>query len=207
MKREEVKELFPDASEDTITALMNKVNAEISPLKQNLKSAEQERDTAIADLATSQAKASDLEQQLTDATSKLEAGMTAEEKLAALEKQAKDREIEFTMKSNRLDAQAIFVEAGCFDADEVTELVNQVTSEDAEKTKANAQKIVETVQKQRAAVEQATKDALLKGNPKPAGGGGAGDGVPTTIKDFLELPESEQLALKEANPGLLSQLK
>ena len=52
-----------------------------------------------------------------------------------------------------------------------------------------------------------TKDDLLKGNPKLNGGDKGNGNVPTTVKDFLALPYDQQLALKEANPNILSQLK
>ena len=207
MKREDVREQFPDATEDQVDAVLNKVRDELNPLKKQLKDAESERDTAKSSLAESQASAAALQEQLDEANAKLEEGMTAEERIAAREKAAEEREREFNLKSNSLDAKEIFVQAGCFEEDEIAELVEQVTSEDAEKTKARAQRIVDTVTKQREAVAKETKDALLKTNPSLGGDGEGGGGAPKTRKEFLALPLKEQIALKEANPNILSELK
>lgn len=207
MKREEVKELFPDASEEQIDGILNKFGEELNPVKKQLKDVESERDEAQSALAASQADAAGYKSQLDEANAKLEEGMTAEERIAAREKAADDREREFNLKSNGLDAKEIFVQAGCFEEDEIAELVEQVTSDDAEQTKARAQRIVDTVTKQREVVAKETKAALLKENPKLGDGGDGNPGVPKTMKEYLELPYKEQLALKEANPDILSELK
>lgn len=207
MKREDVREQFPDATEEQVDAILNKVRDELNPLKKQLKDAESERDTAKSSLAESQASAAALQGQLDEANAKLEEGMTAEERIAAREKAAEEREREFNLKSNSLDAKEIFVQAGCFEEDEIAELVEQVTGEDAEKTKARAQRIVDTVTKQREAVAKETKDALLKTNPSLRGDGEGGGVGPKTRKEFLALSLKEQIALKEANPNILSELK
>ena len=207
MKREEVKELFPDATEEQIDGILNKFGEELNPVKKQLRDAESERDEAQSALAASQADAAGYKTQLDEAKAKLEEGMTAEERIAALEKAADDREREFNLKSNGLDAKEIFVQAGCFEEEEIAELVEQVTSDDVEQTKARAQRIVDTVTKQREAVAKETKAALLKENPKLGDSGDGNPGVPKTMKEFLALDYKEQLALKEANPDILSQLK
>lgn len=207
MKREEVKELFPDATEEQIDGILNKFGEELNPVKKQLRDAESERDEAQSALAASQADAAGYKTQLDEANAKLEEGMTAEERIAAREKAADDREREFNLKSNGLDAKEIFVQAGCFEEEEIAELVEQVTSDDVEQTKARAQRIVDTVTKQREAVAKETKAALLKGNPKLGDGADGNAGVPKTMKEFLALDYKEQLALKEANPDILSELK
>lgn len=208
MKREEVKELFPDATDEQIDGILNKFGEELNPVKKQLKDAESERDEAQSALAASQTDAAGYKSQLDEANAKLEESMTAEERIAAREQAAEEREREFNLKSNGLDAKEIFVQAGCFEEEEIAELVEQVTGEDAEQTKARAQRIVDTVAKQREAVAKETRAALLKDNPKLGDGGdGDGAGIPKTMKEYLELPYKEQIALKEANPDILSQLK
>ena len=208
MKREDVKELFPDATEEQVDNILNKFGEELNPLKKQLRDAESERDEAQSALATSQVDAANFKNQLDEANAKIEEGMTAEERIAAREKAADDREREFNLKSNGLDAKEIFVQAGCFEEDEIAELVEQVTSNDNEQTKARAQRIVDTVTKQREAVAKETKAALLRENPTLGDGDGAGSvGLPKNMKEFLALDYTEQLAIKEANPDILSQLK
>lgn len=207
MKREEVREFFPNATDEEIDGILNKFRDELNPLKSKLKEAQGERDTAQAALTASQASEASYKQQLDEANAAIQAGMSDEERIAQREKAAEDREREFNLKSNGLDAKEIFVAAGCFEPDEIAELVAQVTGEDAEATKAKAQRIVDTVSKQREAVEKATRDALLKENPSLSGGDGGNGNVPTKLEDFLKMPYADQLALKEANPDILSQLK
>lgn len=207
MKREEVKAIFPTATDDEVDAILNEFGKELNPLKRQLRDAQGERDDARDALAAAQADAAGLKGQLEDAQARIEAGMSDEERIAAREKAAEDREREFTLKSNGLDAKGIFVEAGCFDADEIEGLVAQVTVADADQTRERARLIVDTVVKQREAVAKQTQDDLLKANPKPVGGDKGNGGMPTTVKEFLDLPYDRQLELKEANPGILSQLK
>ena len=204
MKREDVKALFPDATEEQVTAFLNKVGEELNPLKRDLKDAQGARDTAQAALADAQQQGATLQEQLDAANAQLDAHMTDEERIAAREKAAADREREFALKSNALDAREVFVQSGFFAADDIDALVEQVTGEDADATKSRAERIVATVKSQREAVEKATKDALLKQNPKLGGNGG--DGAPTTMKEFLALPLSEQVAMKQANPNILKEL-
>ena len=211
MKRNEVEAIFPGATKEQIDAVLNGIGSELNPLKANLKAAEEARDANAAALGEAQAQAADYKTrldsataQLGDATAKLQEGMTAEELLQQREAAAAAKEREFTMKANALDAKPIFVGAGCFEAAEIDQLVEQVTTEDAEVTKQFAQRIVDTVAKQRELVEKATKDAMLKSNPSLDGN--QGGGIPTTVKDFLALPYDKQLELKKADPNIISKL-
>lgn len=206
MKREEVREIFPDATDEQIDSILNMNGSDVNPLKKRLKNAEGERDAAQAALSTAQENEASYRQQLDEARATIEAGMSDEERIAQREKAAEEREREFVLKSNGLDAKEIFVAAGCFEAGEIDELVEQVVTADPEQTKSRAQRIVDTVAKQREAVEKATKDALLKDNPKLNGSGGKDGNIPTTWEDFAKLPLSEQLALKQANPNIVSEL-
>ena len=129
MKREEVKELFPEATEEQIDGILNKFGEELNPVKKQLKDAESERDEAQSALAASQADAAGYKTQLDEANAKLEEGMTAEERIAAREKAADDREREFNLKSNGLDAKEIFVQAGCFEEEEIAELDDEEKAE------------------------------------------------------------------------------
>ena len=198
MKRDEVREIFPNATDEEIDSILNKFSSELNPLKKRAKEAEDARDQALNDLDSTKTA-------LDAANEKITANMTDEQRLAAREQAAAEKEQEFLLKSNALEAKSIFVECGYFDADVIDKLVEQVLVSDVEQTKSRAKMIVETIKKQRETVETATRDAMLKDNPKLNGAGGGG--TPTTKEEFLKLSLTDQIALKEANPGILSQLK
>jgi hypothetical protein len=202
MKRDDIRAIFPDASDEDIDKLLGKHHAELNPLKSQLRDAADGLSTTQAELEGLKAKEADYLEQLGEAQKRIEAGMTAEELLAEKEARAAEREREFLLKSNGLDAKGIFVAAG-IDADSIDALVAQVTVEDPDRTKASAQLIVDTIAKQAKAAEAAAKDALLKGNPKPQGSGGK---AIATWDDFAKLPVAEQLAMKQANPNIVSEL-
>lgn len=205
MKREDVLGIFPNATDEEIDSILNKIGGELNPLKRKLADAEKDRDTAKAEQGTALAKAAGLEQQLAEATEKLQAGMSAEELLASQQAEAERLQREYALKANGLDAKAMFVEAGFFEADEIDSLVEKVATEDADATRAFAESLIGTVRKQREAAEKATRDELLKGNPNPQGGSGAGAAM--TREEFLKLPYKEQLAMKAENPDIISQLR
>lgn len=204
MKREEVRELFPEASDEQIDAILNKAGSEINGLRTQLKDAEDQLAATKTSLESSQADAAGYKSRLEEAQKQIEAGMSAEDLIAQREKAAEEREREFVLKSNALDAKAILVGAGCFSDEEVEELVERVTTDDAEATKKFAQSLVDMAEKQRKSAEEAARDALLKENPKLQGG--ASEGVPTTVEEFLKLDYKEQLALKEADPDIVKKL-
>lgn len=206
MKREEVKEHFPEATDEQIDGILNKFAEELNPVKKQLKEAQGELETTKSALEASQQSEAKTKVQLDELQSKLEEDMSVEERIAAREKAADERERDFQLKSNALDARELFVAAGCFDEDDISGLVEQVTCEDVEKTKTAAQRIVDAVSKQREAADKAAKAALLKDNPKPGDPGDDGATGPKTRKEFLELPYEKQLALKEADPDILSRL-
>lgn len=204
MKREDVRKIFPDATDEQVNDILNGIRDELNPLKSDLKAAQGERDAAQSALAEAQQQGSSLQEQLAAAQAQLDERMTDEERIAKREEAAAAKEREFTMRSNALDARQIFVQSGFLDADTVDKLVEQVTSIDAESTRGHAETLVAAIKAQREAVEKQTKDALLKKNPKLGGEGG--DGAPGTMKEFLALPLSEQVALKQANPNILKEL-
>lgn len=195
MKREEVRELFPDATDEQVSSLLNRIGEDIGPLKDRAAAAEAERDRIGGELADAQTKLSEA----------VEKGMSDEERIAAREKAAEERERDYLLKSNGLDARSAFVSAGVFTDEEIDAFTEQVTDADPAATKSRADAIVAAVMRQREAVEAATRDALLKENPTLSGA--QGSGMPTTVADFLKLPYEEQLRLKDENPSLLSQLK
>lgn len=98
-----------------------------------------------------------------------EQNMTAEEKLQAeLEKAAAAQQL-YNRELSTLRAKEIFVIAG-LTTDEYTPLLEVVVSDDEAITKARAKTMVDLIDAQKKAVEQAVKAELLKSTPKPPAG-------------------------------------
>ena len=199
MKRDDVRKVFPEATDEQIDAILNGIGAELNPLKAQLDDATGRLGEATSSLASLKASEATLKAQLEEANGRLQQGMSAEELLAAREKAAEEREREFTLKSNGLEAKSMFVEAG-FSAEDIEAVLPLVVSEDGDATKAAAKTLIGLDAKRRDAVEQSTKDALLKANPTLTG---AGSGGAVSKEEFDKLPYAEKVKLVEENPELL----
>lgn len=199
MKRDDVRKVFPEATDEQIDAILNGIGAELNPLKAQLEDATGRLGEATSSLASLKASEATLKAQLEEANGRLQQGMSAEELLAAREKAAEEREREFTLKSNGLEAKSMFVEAG-FSAEDIEAVLPLVVSEDGDATKAAAKTLIGLDAKRRDAVEQSTKDALLKANPTLTG---AGSGGAVSKEEFDKLPYAEKVKLVEENPELL----
>jgi len=203
MKRDEIKAVFPDATEAQIDAILSSAGRDLTELHERFDKAEEKYKETTSALEEARQKALDDALTIRDLKAKAEAGMSAEELLAQREQQASEREREFMLKSNALDARSVFVEAG-FSEEEYAPLVEQIVSDDSEKTVAIAKQIAALTASQREQAAVEAKDALLKANPKFKGTGG--DGSPTK-EEFDALPVEEQVKIVEANPAYLDSLK
>lgn len=204
MKREDIIEIFPEATKEQIDSILNKSGGELTVLNGKLTDMTTKYNDASANLAEAHESLVRAKTENEDLKAKVEAGMTAEQLLEQREKEAAEKEREFTIKNNTLDARSIFQDAG-FSAEEVEELIPQVVSEDADKTKALATQIANLTKSQREQAAQAKQDELLKGNPQ-LGGASSGEGGGMTKEQFYKLSFSEQLKLKEENPSILDSL-
>lgn len=201
MKREDIKAIFPEATDDQISAVLNQSGSEINAIRSQLDSVNQAaNDANNQHTAAMEAQKTEYEQQIASLTQKLQTGMTEEEKLKAAIEAANQREAEFNRKSNTLDAKTIFVSAGLAE-DDYKPLLKQVVVDDAKATKENAEAIVSLLTAQKEAVEKATKDAVLKGNPGLKGGAGEST---LTKESFSKLSYAEMLQAKQENPDLVA---
>jgi len=98
-----------------------------------------------------------------------EAGMTSEEKTQAVIDAANQKAKEFTVKSNRLDIEKLFVKSGLGE-NEYNPILNGIVSEDLEKSKELATNILATINSKVTATDKAIRAELMKGTPRtPAG--------------------------------------
>ena len=169
--REQVKEQFPDATEEQITAILNINGTDLTAAKKNnvdpkeLKRL-QERDVAYQKL--------------------LDADLTDAEKIQKALKEADDTKAEYAKKTNRLDVEKILISAG-LEEDDYSGLIDGIVSEDAEKSKSMATSLANMLNKQKEATEQKVKEELMDKTKTPGGSGGSGDeGEKTGAEIFAE---------------------
>lgn len=103
-------------------------------------------------------------------------GQTAEEKYQAAIDAAAAEKKQFTIATNRLEAEKIFVKAGLKEED-YSGLLDSLVSEDKDSTISKVNSFSELLAKQKAETEKAVKADLLKKTPAPDGGLG-GDPKP-----------------------------
>lgn len=158
MTREQVKELFPDATEEQITSLLNINGTDITAAKKNNVDPK-----VLKQLQEDSAAYKKLQ----------EAGLTDEEKMKKALEDAAASKADFTKKSNRLDVEKILVAAGLTEED-YKDLIDGLVSEDAEASKALATNLANMLTKQKEAAVQKTKEELMD-RTKGAGGAGGSD--------------------------------
>lgn len=117
-----------------------------------------------------------------------ESSMTAEEKVQEELNKAQDLQKTYAKELAKLKAKEIFVEAGLIEKDYAS-LLDAVVSEDEEVTTSRAKAMVDVINAQKQAVEQAVKAELLKGTPKPPAGGGGSIGKVDYEKEIAEARE------------------
>lgn len=159
MTREQVKELFPDATEEQITAILNINGTELTEAKK--KNVDPK---VLKQLQEDSAAYKKLQ----------EAGLTDEEKIQKALSDAEASRLDFQKKSNRLDVEKILVAAGLTE-DDYKDLIDGLVSDDAEASKALATNLATMLTKQKEAAVQKTKEELMDGT-KGAGGGTGGSG-------------------------------
>lgn len=173
MKREDVLKLFPEATDEQITDLLNQNNSEVVKEKEKSKASKEELD------------------RLREIESELEAeklkNMSAEEKLTAAESAANEKASEYAKKLNRLDAETILLESGLTKEDYM-EFIDGIISEDAEVTKKLATSLAGTFKtKSESALQKAKQELLDAGDAGDEGGtGGTGGDEKTEDVKFAE---------------------
>lgn len=167
MNREDIKKYFPDATDDTISELLNQHHKELDGEKKR------------ADALKAKADGADM------LTKELEAlktqSLTAEEKLQKQLEAAAKAETDYKKMQNRLSAEKHFVGAGLKDA-EYAGILESIVSDNAEFTEKTATTIVGLIKAQKEATEKALRAELMRDNPRPGAGVG---GEPASEKTLL----------------------
>lgn len=155
MTREQVKAIFPDATDEQVDSILNSHGAELAKAKSVPKTAQEELDRL---------KAVEAEfEKLKGST------LTEQEKLAKQLEAAEKAEKLFKKQTNKVAAEKMFVAAGLKDED-YSELLESIVTEDAEHTTKTATSFVGLLKAQKEATEKAVKEELMRNNPKPPPG-------------------------------------
>ena len=156
MTREQIKEQFPEATEEQITAILN-ING---------------TDLAVAKKNNVDPKVLKQLQEDSAAYKKLqEANLTDAEKIQKALDDAAAAKADFARKSSRLDVEKILVGAG-LKAEDYKELIEGLVTEDAEKSKVLATSLATMLGKQKEAAVQKTKEEMMDGTQTPGSDSG-----------------------------------
>ena len=123
--------------------------------------------------------------------------MSDDEKVQDAIRKAESKEKEFTAKLNQLDVEKLFVAEGLTETD-YSDLIDDIVSEDSEKTMKLAKNVLTMVKSQKTAVEKALKAELLKKTPKPPAGDG--DDKSISLSDFRKMSPQERYQFSVNNP-------
>ncbi len=183
MTREQVKAIFPEATDDQVDAFLNAHGADVNKAK---KSAADN----IAEFERLKGVEADYEK-LKGST------LTEQEKLQKQLEAAEKAEKLFKRQTNKVAAEKLFVAAGLKD-DDYSELLESIVTEDADGTTKTATNFVGILKAQKEATEKAVKEELMRNNPKPPAGGGGG-GVDK--KAFDAMSSADQIKFMSENPN------
>ena len=123
--------------------------------------------------------------------------LSDEEKVNAAIAAADARANEYSAKLNRLEVEKLFMTDGLAEAD-YADLIEDIVSEDSEKTMKLAKSLLTVVKNQRSAAEKAIRAELLKKTPKPPAGEPGGDEM--TLDKFRKLSPKERYDFSVNNP-------
>lgn len=160
MTREQIKEQFPDATDEQITAILNINGTDITAAKKN--NIDPKELKRLQGIEVEYKKLQDAD--LTDA-----------EKIQKALKDAADSKKDYEKKANKLDAEKILVAAGLTEED-YKDLIDGIVSDDAEATKAMATNLSNLIKNQKDSAIKKTKEDLMDVTNTPGGsGGGSGN--------------------------------
>lgn len=168
MTREQVRELFPDATEEQVKALLDINGTDIEGAKKNNVDPKE-----LKRLQEDSAAYKKLQ----------EANLTDAEKIQKALADAEAAKTDFTMRSNRLEVEKILVAAG-LTAEDYEALIDTLVSDDAEKSKKSAEAFANLVSKQKEAAVQKTKEEMMDGTQTPGGDGGGEEEKTEDVKNM-----------------------
>ena len=128
--------------------------------------------------------------------------MTEDEKLQKALEEAQEATRKANIRENKMEAKDILSDI-IEDKKELADIIESITTDNLENTKEVAQKLAETMKKQKEATEAKVRQELINNTPKPNGGE---QDKPMTKEAFVKLSYNEQVKYKTENPEGYKQL-
>lgn len=193
MKRDEVRAIIPDITDEQLKSLMDINGADVNAEKDAAKSYKAKLDEANEKLKTA------LEaNEAKDAESK-----TIEQRMKDIEEQFAQKERALALDRNELEAKKVLSAAGISD-DEIASVIGSIVSEDADKTVSGATALAALVTGQKTLAAENERKKMMSGTTKPQGSSGATKTV--TREQFAKMDYAQMENLFEENPELFKQL-
>ena len=193
MKRDEVRAIIPDITDEQLKSLMDINGADVNAEKDAAKSYKAKLDEANEKLKAAM-EANDAK----DAESK-----TIEQRMKDIEEQFAQKERALALDRNELEAKKVLSAAGISD-DEIASVIGSIVSEDADKTVSGATALAALVTGQKTLAAENERKKMMSGTTKPQGSSGAAKTV--TREQFAKMDYAQMEKLFEENPELFKQL-
>lgn len=158
MTRDDIKNQFPDATDEQITAILDIYGTDINNAKKNnVDPKELKRLQGIE----------------AEYTKLKEADLTDAEKIQKALNEAEDTKLEYEKKFNQLEAERILVSSGLTE-DDYKDLMEGIVSSDIERTRLMANSLASVISRQKETAMQKAKEELMDGTPIPNNNSGSG---------------------------------
>lgn len=193
MKRDEVRAIIPDITDEQLKSLMDINGADVNAEKDAAKSYK-----AKLDEANEKLKAAMEANEAKTAESK-----TIEQRMKDIEEQFAQKERALALDRNELEAKKVLSAAGISD-DEIASVIGSIVSEDADKTVSGATALATLVTGQKTLAAENERKKMMSGTTKPQGSSGAPKTV--TREQFAAMDYAQMEKLFEENPELFKQL-
>lgn len=193
MKRDEVRAIIPDITDEQLKSLMDINGADVNAEKDAAKSYK-----AKLDEANEKLKAAMEANEAKTAESK-----TIEQRMKDIEEQFAQKERALALDRNELEAKKVLSAAGISD-DEIASVIGSIVSEDADKTVSGATALATLVTGQKTLAAENERKKMMSGTTKPQGS----SGTPKTVtrEQFVAMDYAQMEKLYEENPELFKQL-
>ena len=193
MKRDEVRAIIPDITDEQLKSLMDINGADVNAEKDAAKSYK-----AKLDEANEKLKAAMEANEAKTAESK-----TIEQRMKDIEEQFAQKERALALDRNELEAKKVLSAAGISD-DEIASVIGSIVSEDADKTVSGATALATLVTGQKTLAAENERKKMMSGTTNPQGS----SGTPKTVtrEQFAAMDYAQMEKLYEENPELFKQL-